>query len=220
MNGVHDMGGLECFGPIEIEPDEKFHEDWEKQVLAITLAMGATGTWNLDQSRFSRESLEPSDYLSIGYYRIWLKALESLLLKHELVTQQELDSGESLCEAKPVRRVLRSTEVATVLKTGGPVDRKVTHEPRFSIGDEIRVNNLHTPTHTRLPSYIRNHVGVVHAIHGAHVYPDANAQGLGENPQWLYNIQFKASELFGESRHQHDFTHVDCWEPYLDFSHD
>lgn len=220
MNGVHDMGGLECYGPIEYEPDEKFHDDWEKQVLAITLAMGATGTWNLDQSRFSRESLEPSEYLSIGYYRIWLKALESLLLKHELVSEQELETGQSHSKPKPVKRVLKAKDVTAVLKKGGPVSRQVAHKPRYSMGDRVRVNNIHTPKHTRLPSYIRNHVGVVHAIHGAHVYPDAHAQGLGEDPQWLYNIKFQASELFGESRPQHDFTHVDCWEPYLEFDHD
>ena len=219
MNGVHDMGGLECYGPIEHEPDEIFHDEWEKQVLAITLAMGATGTWNLDQSRFSRESLDPSEYLSIGYYRIWLQALESLLVRHELITEQELNTGRSHAEAKPVHRVLRSVDVATVLKKGSPVSREVTHKPRFSIGDTVRVNNIHTPQHTRLPSYIRNHTGVVHAVHGAHVYPDAHAQGLGEDPQWLYNIKFQASELFGVSRRQHDFTHVDCWEPYLEFNH-
>ncbi len=219
MSGVHDMGGLECYGPIEYETDEKFHNDWERQVLAITLAMGATGTWNLDQSRFSRESLEPSDYLSIGYYRIWLKALESLLLQHELVTQHELETGRSYSEPKQVKRVLKATDVAAVLKKGGPVSREVSHEPRFSIGDVVRVKNIHTPKHTRLPSYIRNHVGIVHAIHGAHVYPDAHAQGLGEDPQWLYNIKFQASELFGVPRSQHDFTHADCWEPYLEIHH-
>jgi len=57
MNGVHDMGGQHCHGPVIVESDESlFHHEWERRVLALVLACGATGTWNLDQSRFSRES--------------------------------------------------------------------------------------------------------------------------------------------------------------------
>jgi len=216
MNGVHDMGGLECFGPIENGPDEKFHHDWERQVLAITLAVGATGTWNLDQSRFSRESLDPSLYLSAGYYGIWLNALESLLLKHGLLSQAELNSGKAEPTFKTVNRVLEACDVEATLNRGSPVNRPATTSALFSVGDQVRVINLHTPTHTRLPAYIRNHTGIVHKVHDPHVYPDTHALGKGENPQWLYNIQFNAKELWGEHRRQHDVVHVDCWEPYLE----
>jgi len=131
MNGVHDMGGMECFGPIETKPGELFHADWEKLVLALSLAMGATGTWSLDESRFARESLEPSEYLSIGYYRIWLQALESLLLKHELIGAEELAKGESLGKAKPVKRVLMAADVADVLNRGGPSNRDTNANVRL-----------------------------------------------------------------------------------------
>ena len=47
MNGVHDMGGMHGFGPVEPEPDEPvFHAEWERRAFALTLAMGATGQWN------------------------------------------------------------------------------------------------------------------------------------------------------------------------------
>ena len=50
MNGPHDMGGMQCYGPVEPEADEPvFHGEWEKRALAITVAMGGTGMWNLDQ---------------------------------------------------------------------------------------------------------------------------------------------------------------------------
>jgi len=68
----------------------------------------------------------------------------------------------------------------------------------------------------RLPAYIRNHVGSVHAVHGVHVYPDTNALGQGENAQWQYNVKFTAEELWGKPRSQHSFIHVDCWDPYLE----
>jgi nitrile hydratase beta subunit len=216
MNGVHDMGGLECFGSIDTSPAGLFHADWEKQVLALSLAIGATGTWNLDQSRFARESLEPSEYLSIGYYRIWLNALETLLLEHNLITTAELTKGKSLEQAKPVKRVLRASDVAQTLSRGGPTNRDVKTRGLYHVGDKVRVRNMHTSTHTRLPAYVRNHTGVIHCIHGAHVYPDSNAMGQGENPQWLYNVKFSARELWGERRDEPDVVHVDCWEPYLE----
>jgi len=215
MNGVHDMGGQECHGAIELGPDTNFHDDWEKQVLAMTLAMGATGTWNLDQSRFARESILPSRYLSIGYYRIWLEALESLLQQFDLISGDELSAGKANGEPKPVKKILRAGTVADVLKAGGPVDRPISNKARYAVGDEVRVNNLHSPGHTRLPGYIRNCKGVIHKIHGSHVYPDSNALGLGEDPQWLYNVSFSANELWGSARSQHNVVHVDCWEPYL-----
>ena len=72
MNGPHDMGGMQCYGPVEPEADEPvFHGEWEKRALAITVAMGGTGMWNLDQSRFARESLPPAQYLAVGEHR-WL----------------------------------------------------------------------------------------------------------------------------------------------------
>lgn len=216
MNGVHDMGGLECFGPVNPDPNEPlFHADWEKQVLALTLAMGATGEWNLDQGRFERESLPPSDYLSIGYYRIWLTALENLLVKNGLVTREELQLGRKQQPAKVVKAVLQAENVSTVLRKGSPVDRTVTTPSKFNVGDAVQVENQHKLTHTRLPAYIRGVTGVVHKCHGAHIFPDSHAHGMGEEPHWLYNIKFNSDDLWGTARKQSRWVHVDCWEPYL-----
>ncbi len=219
MNGVHDMGGLECFGPVRPEPDEMFHEPWEKEVLGLALAMGATGTWNLDQSRFARESLPPEQYLSIGYYRIWLAGLEKLLLEHELVTPQELASAQIQEPPVTLKRVLAANEVTDVLNAGASVERQVPNQPAFSTGELVTVNNIHSSTHTRLPAYIRNHTGVIQRVHGAHVFPDTHAVGEGEQPQWLYNVRFSAAELWGHDRATHGTgegaVHVDCWESYL-----
>ncbi len=216
MNGVHDMGGLECFGPINPDPNEPlFHAEWERRVLAMTVCMGASGEWNLDQGRFTRESLPPVDYLSIGYYRIWLTALERLLILRGLVSPEEMQSGQLIDAAKPVKRVLVANELDKTLRAGAPVDRPATQTAAFAIGDVVQIKNQNKPGHTRLPAYIRGHVGIVHKVHGCHVFADDNAKGAGENPQWLYNIKFHASDLWGESRAQAASVHVDCWEPHL-----
>jgi hypothetical protein len=53
MNGVHDMGGMQCMGPVRPEKNEPvFHERWEARVLALVLAMFAWRKWNLDAFRY------------------------------------------------------------------------------------------------------------------------------------------------------------------------
>lgn len=214
MNGVHDMGGLQCFGKLEPNGEEPFHHDWEKQVLALTLAMGATGMWNIDESRSARESLPTSYYLGAGYYRIWLAALEKLLLDHELVTSKELDEGFMQSCARDVPRTLSADKVAATLASGNPYERPSNSEPLFSVGNTVTVRNLHCPTHTRLPAYIRRCRGQITRIHGCHVFPDSHAIGAGEQPQWLYNVRFDNHELWGNDVRSGS-VHVDCWEPYL-----
>ena len=91
MNGAHDLGGMHGFGPIDPEANEPvFHDEWERRTFAITLAMGAHGTWNLDQSRFARERMNPTDYLATSYYEHWLFGLEQLLIDNGFVTEQEI----------------------------------------------------------------------------------------------------------------------------------
>ncbi|MFM8766403.1 MAG: nitrile hydratase subunit beta, partial [Rubrivivax sp.] len=121
MNGVHDMGGLHGFGPVHLEADEPlFHAAWESRALGLTLAMGATGQWNIDQSRSARESLPPATYLSSTYYRIWVLGVEKLVQQRGLVTAQELNAGHALGPGRPLARVLRAEAVDAALARGTP----------------------------------------------------------------------------------------------------
>ena len=53
-----DLGGRPNAQAVRPEPEtEIFHADWEPRALAVTLAMGATGSWNIDMSRAVRETL-------------------------------------------------------------------------------------------------------------------------------------------------------------------
>ena len=216
MNSLHDMGGTMGFGPVEPERDEPpFHAAWEKRAFALTLAMGATGQWNLDMSRAARESLPPLQYLSSSYYEIWLAGLLALLRSRGLVADDELAAGRSLHAARPLARRLAAADVAGVLSRGAPTERTAAAAPRFAVGDAVRARNLHPTAHTRLPRYVRGHAGRVVACRGAHVYPDAHAAGAGEQPQWLYTVSFDAAELWGADTTA-DAVCVDCFEPYLD----
>ncbi len=217
MNGAHDMGGMHGFGRVEPEADEPwFHAEWERRAFALTLAMGGTGEWNLDMSRFARENRAPDDYLSKSYYQLWVAGLEQLLAERGLVAAQELQTGNGATPARPVKRVLAGADVDASLARGAPTERAAEAAARFTPGDRVRTKTINPVTHTRLPRYARNHVGVIERVHGCHVYPDTNARGAGENPQWLYTVAFTGRELWGDAADPDLTVSVDAWEPYLE----
>lgn len=217
MNGAHDMGGMHGFGPVEPEAGEPvFHADWERRTFALTLAMGATGEWNLDASRFARESRPPGDYLSRTYYEVWLAGLERLIAERALVTREEIAAGGSLGPARPLSRTLAAADVERTLGRGGPTNREPPRDARFAVGDRVLARNSHPATHTRLPRYVRGHVGTVVTIHGCHVFPDVHAHGGGEDPQWLYTVRFDGRELWGTDADPTIAVSVDAFEPYLE----
>ncbi|MGH6726555.1 MAG: nitrile hydratase subunit beta [Pseudolabrys sp.] len=217
MNGAQDMGGVQGFGPVEAESNEPaFHADWEKRAFALTLAMAMPGQWNIDMSRFARENRDPAEYLAMSYYQIWFAALDAMLKERNLVGDDEIAAGHALHPAKPVSRVLSPDDVLKVLHRGGPTERATDSKPAFKAGDRVRAKNINPVTHTRLPRYVRGHQGTVERTIGCHVFPDGNAHGLGENPQWLYTVRFDGRELWGEGGDPNTTVSVDAWEPYLE----
>jgi nitrile hydratase len=217
MNGAQDLGGMMGFGPIGFEPDEPwFHAEWERRAFGVTLAMGATGTWNIDMSRHARETLPPAEYLASSYYEIWTKGVEKLVVRAGLVSEAELKLGRSLNEPAPIKRVLHAEDVPAVLARGGPADRPAERPARFTVGDRVVTRNMHPTGHTRLPRYARAKQGVVERVHGVHVFPDSNAHGQGEHPQWLYTVRFSGRELWGEEADPTLVVSIDAWESYLE----
>jgi nitrile hydratase beta subunit len=217
MNGAHDMGGMHGFGPVEPEPNEPvFHGEWEKRAFALTLAMGMPGGWNIDMSRFARENRQPAEYLSMTYYQIWLAGLIDLMKERGLVADDEIAAGHSLHPPKPVKRVLSPGDVEKTLHRGGPTGRETNTKAAFAVGDKVRAKVINPLTHTRLPRYVRGRVGTIETVCGCHVFPDSNAQGAGENPQWLYTVRFEGRELWGADADPTLSVSVDAWEPYLE----
>lgn len=217
MNGPQDLGGQMGFGPIAPEKDEPlFHVDWEKRALGLTIAAGAMGHWNIDESRHARESLHPADYYASTYYEIWIKALEALLKRHGFVSAQELKEGHSLGMGTEPKRTLKAENVAAALAKGGPCDRPVTSTPRFKAGDRVHTHNLNPQTHTRLPRYARGKIGRIEAVRDGFVFPDTNAHGKGENPQYVYTVVFPATEIWGDEADPTLTVSIDAWESYLE----
>jgi len=210
-----DLGGQPTREAVVPEPEgELFHAPWERQALALTLAMGATGEWNIDMVRRARETLP--DYRSLSYYQIWIGGLERLLIEHGLVEADEIAAGAKLHAARPGFRVLRAEAVPATLARGAPTQRPAVTTARFAAGDRVRTRAEAVDHHTRLPGYARGKTGRIDKVLGAHVFADAHAHGLGEQPQWLYTVVFSARELWGAGADERQSVSIDAWEPYLE----
>src|SRR6516225_8082205 len=214
-NSIHDMGGMHGFGPVESEPDEPvFHADWEKRVYALQRAMGATGLWTIDGWRASLENLPPLAYLAASYYKRWFLGLERRVVAHGLVGEDEIAAGRALRPGIRLNRKLTAEDAKAV--SYPHYDRPSPSPARFKPGDAVRTKNIHPTTHTRLPRYARDKVGVVEALRGCHVFPDTVAIGKGEDPQWLYTVLFDGRELWSESAEPSLKVSIEAFEPYLE----
>jgi nitrile hydratase len=211
------MGGMDGFGKVEAEPNEPmFHEEWEGRVLAMVRAMGAAGAFNIDTSRFYRETLPPDVYLASSYYRKWLLGLEDLLVDKGYITASEVAAGQAKEPAKPLKHGKFTIEDVERIMVRGRFGRDALTPAKFKPGDRVRAKNIHPSTHTRLPRYTRGHVGIVERNLGCSVYPDSAATEAGENPQWLYTVVFDGAELWGPDADPTTKVSIDAFEPYLE----
>jgi nitrile hydratase subunit beta len=217
VNGAQDLGGMMGFGPIAPETDEPvFHADWERRALAITLAAGACGLWNLDIGRHARETLPPGEYLAKSYYDIWISGLEKLVKSTGLASEAEARTGRAIDPPRAVRGKLRAADVTAAMARGSPYTRAAPGPAAFAVGETVRTKVMNPTTHTRLPRYARGKTGIIETVRGCFVYPDANAHGGGEDPRWLYTVRFTARELWGDDADPTLAVSIDAFEPYLD----
>lgn len=223
MNSVHDIGGTDGFGPVHEEANEPvFHEPWEGRTFGMALLRaGDPNQPNIDTSRHRLELLPPGQYINSTYFQRWLARLENSAVGAGTVTREEIDAKIAEFAADPNLSMPRrenpelTDQIAAVIRAGMPVTRKIAKKPRFAIGDRIITRNLNPHGHTRMPRYTRNKHGVITAHHGAHVFPDTNAHGLGENPQHLYTVRISARELWGDAAEPNECVLIDLWESYL-----
>jgi nitrile hydratase subunit beta len=218
MNGVHDMGGMHGFGPIDPEPNEPvFHGEWERRTFALRMAMDVWRKWNIDAFRFTREQMPPVEYLATTYYEHWLWGLRTLLVEKGFVTRAELDrpAPATMPRGEPRAGALRAVDVPRLLRNRRGFRRDDPVPPRFKAGDRVVARDINPVGHTRLPRYVRGREGVVDRDHGVFVFPDTNALFQGEKPQHVYSVRFAARELWGPDAAANDAIYVDCFDDYL-----
>jgi nitrile hydratase len=217
MNGVHDMGGMQGFGPIVREANEPvFHAAWEGRVITMVMGIAAWGRFGVDHRRYVRELIPPADFLRMSYYEIWYTGLIGNMLDAGMVTRAEIESGTPAAGSAKLTPALMAARVPTFFANGSPKKRNVPDAPNFRVGQRVRAKNIHPTTHTRLPRYARGRTGVVTRDYGVYVFPDTNANNQGEKPQHLYSVQFEARELWGEQARPRDKVYIDMWDDYLE----
>jgi nitrile hydratase subunit beta len=213
MNGAHDMGGRQGFGPVVTGGDEHvFHHGWEGRVYGLWDAVGAFDIMGSSEFRSAVENRSPRAYLASSYYELWLAVLEQQLLVKKMATAAELSSGVS-GNGRVAEPLLHASEVLASHLTPSNDRRDIGSVAAYTVGETVRVHNRITFGHTRLPNYLRGCMGQITAIRGVYVYPDSSAHGRGEDPHWLYGVRFKAQDVWGKSSLDH--VHADLWEPYL-----
>jgi nitrile hydratase len=216
MDGIHDMGGMDGFGNIEVEQNEPpFHEQWEGRVMALQRAMAYAGAWTEDHARYARERISPHIYLNASYYQKWALAMQTNVVERGLAGVDELQAGRALRPRKSLPRKLTADLIPEKL-TRGSFYRQREAPARFNPGDRVRTKNIHPAAHTRLPRYARDKVGVIERCQGCHMYPDSVASDLGDNPQWLYTVVFDGRELWGPDSDPSLKVSIEAFEPYLE----
>jgi nitrile hydratase len=220
VDGTHDLGGLQGFGPVVTEgPDEPpFHQPWEGRVhgtmVTLLASRGMPGSL-----RYAIERMGGVQYLTTSYYEHWLAAIETLLDEAGTVPRAAL--AERVGRAGPELPRRLDPELATRVRTlltrprrprgGGPAHR-------FAPGDEVHVRRDTTTHggHTRCPRYVRGCRGTVEAVRPAQPLPDRLADGE-VHVEPFYSVAFTPTELWGDDAEPGAArVVVDLWESYLE----
>src|SRR5688572_14528869 len=157
MDGMHDLGGKQGFGPVRYTHNATaFHAAWEKRVNALYAYAVRLGVFNMDEYRHAIERMEPRHYLTASYYERSLTSLATLCVEKGIVTWQELErrAGGAFPLASP----------------SAPGRSNVAGREKFVPGDRVRVRLDSVPGHVRLPAYARGKCGVVVGVSPAYPF--------------------------------------------------
>ena len=212
MDGIHDLGGLQGFGPVRVEPAEPvFHAPWEARVFALSAAAPFAVPWSDDDFRPAIEALEPAHYLRSSYYEKWFAALRRLLLERGAVSEAELARGEAA--SRGGWSAVAAAAVPPAIRAGASQARPAA-PARFKAGDRVTTRRHVLARHTRLPAYARGRPGLVERAQGAFLVADRHAEG-DPTPETLYTVVFESRDLWGDEAAAGDRLSLDLWDSYL-----
>lgn len=219
MDGIADMGGTEGWGPVQPPRRDEpvFAEPWESRAFALTLlTMNRVSGQNLDAFRHALERLDRSAYLDDGYYGRWLNAAELMLVDSAVLAPGAIDARARNLRGEDVPEpAVPEPNKPDYAPTGPGSLRTIDVAPAFACGDRVRARNVSPVGHTRLPRYVRGHVGMVEIVQPAALLPDTHAHFQGENPQHVYSVRFDSRELWGADAEPFTLT-IEMFESYLE----
>lgn len=210
MDTIHDLGGIEGFGPIRHDHDDDavlFDAEWKARLWAIArlsmqkLRAEQTG-WTLDWYRHVLERLPPALYLRLDYFEKWTLALMVTSIDEGIADVQEFRDGHA---GKKEMRLAKHPPA----RSGDGV------AARFAPGSRVKTKRSVASMHTRLPAYVRDRSGIVDSVIGPQPLPDDSAEGRIRMEQ-TYVVRFAMAELWPESAGSADSLLIDMWDSYLD----
>ena len=211
MDGIHDLGGREGFGPVEAEVDEPvFHHEWERRAWGVTMATFVLGVSNGGQFRHSIERMDPVHYLTSRYFEHWATGVATRLVETGRVDVDELEAraGGAVPRSRP--EVVEDGEAPPPASPGATP----------TVGDRVRVRTWHPRGHTRCPQYVRGKVGTVVRLDPPASLPDLEAHGDERRIEPQVCVRFDAADLWGSGGggvgDPPDAVHVDLWVSYLE----
>ena len=216
MDGGHDLGGIQGFGPVECDQEHAFAKsDWRSRMFGVELSMTMPGGFSIDWIRHVAECIPPAVYLEIEYYDRWYRVAAGILLNAGWVSLQELASGKSAAAPNGAGSPLPPNAVSNLLREGMNSVRPAGGPEAFKVGDAVKAKLLSPLGHIRLPRYVRGHTGRIEAFRGWHVLPDASALGK-DRAEPLYSVSFLSRTLWDDITAPNDRVHLDLWESYLE----
>ena len=205
MDGIHDLGGRQGFGPVEPEPDEPvFHHPWEGRTFGVAGAALGAGGFNTPMFRHAIERMDPGHYLTSGYYEHWLTAVTTLLVEKGMVDHDEL---ERRAGSFPLSRppLVTADDVPTASVPTAP----------FAPGDAVRVRGVRFGGHTRCPAYVRGRRGTVVRTGPDAPVPELEAHRQERVVEPTCTVRFDLAELWGDGA-EPGTVHVDLYDRYLE----
>ena len=214
MDGAHDMGGMDGFGGVPIEPDEPvFHERWEGRTFGLMIATGAAGLRS-GSIRPGIEAIDPATYLESSYFERWARSVESGLIDAGTLTAAEIDARAEAPEPPRYHADDTNAEQATRLTralAGHPRESSGDDVPaRYSVDDTVTVKRMAPDVHHRCPRYVRGATGTVTRLPGG--WPHASSD---EPPEATYTVRFAMADLWGDGA-EPGWLYIDLWERYLE----
>lgn len=218
MDGVHDLGGKQGFGPVDRGgEDEAYHSEADARAYALCVSMRAERAYPIDWFRHVRERIDPVDYLTRPYFDQWLQTAIAMAIDAGDLSMGEIATG-SPAKASDGARIpapMTPADVRAMLATPAIFEREADAPPAFAAGARVRTARHGHAGHTRLPAYARGATGEIAAHRGAHLMPDDGARGL-DRAEHLYTVAFQRGDLFPEAADSPDRVHLDLWESYLE----
>lgn len=207
VDGIHDMGGMAGFGPVDVDAVESGH--WEARNQVVALLSGG-------MSRAGIEEIPPEEYLNATYAERWVMCAERRLVHNGVLAADDLARWSDRLEAAPdMPRTEKPDELAALehmVTTTTPMHEP--SDPRFEVGERVRVKRMHPQEHNRCPRYVRGAIGEVERIPGADYRPGAPRTPEVFEP--VYTVRFDSVDLWGEQDEPGFDLFIDLWQGYLE----